>query len=110
GKDLNSFKLIAEALLNGNSELRLSSAKDPQQRERLVALLKQYEQTRTQAKAILDNLQGLVASREAQKSILGDSEALGKGLEDLALELESAGGVSWWLALLMIASLGALVA
>ncbi|WP_271008483.1 methyl-accepting chemotaxis protein [Paucibacter sp. B51] len=110
GKDLNSFKLIAEALLNGNSELRLSSAKDPQLRERLVALLKQYEQTRTQAKAILDNLQGLVASREAQKSILGDSEALRKGLEDLALELESAGGVSWWLALLMIASLGALVA
>jgi len=110
GKDLNSFKLIAEALLNGNSELRLASAKDPQLRERLGSLLKQFEQTRTQAKAILDNLQGLVASREAQKSILGDSEALRKGLEDLALELESAGGVSWWLALLMIASLGALVA
>ncbi|MCV2349813.1 methyl-accepting chemotaxis protein [Paucibacter sp. Y2R2-4] len=109
GKDLNSFKLITEALLNGSSELKLSAAKDAQMRTRLTTLLKQYEQTRSQASSILGNLQGLVSAREAQTSILADSEALRKGLEQVALELEKAGGVSVWLIALMLASLAALV-
>ncbi|MFY7864931.1 methyl-accepting chemotaxis protein [Roseateles sp.] len=109
GKDLNSFKLITEALLNGSSELKLNAAKDAQMRARLATLLKQYEQTRTQASSILGNLQGLVSAREAQTSILADSEALRKGLEQVALELEKAGGVSVWLIALMLASLTSLV-
>ena len=108
GKDLNSFKLITEALLNGSSELKLSAAKDAQMRTRLNTLLKQYEQTRSQASSILGNLQGLVAAREAQTSILADSEALRKGLEQVAIELEKAGGVSLWLIGLMLASLTSL--
>ena len=109
GKDLNSFKLITEALISGSPELRLAGAKDAQLRERLQTLLKQYEQTRTQASAILGNLQGLVSAREAQSSILADSEPLRKGLEKIAGELEETGGASWWLILLMVASLLALV-
>ena len=53
GKDLNTFKEIAEGLLNGSAELRLKASGDPQIRERLEALLKLYEQTRTDAGAIL---------------------------------------------------------
>ncbi len=109
GKDLASFKLITEALLSGSPELRLAGAKDPQLRERLNTLLTQYEQTRTQASAILGNLQSLVAAREAQTSILADSEPLRKGLEQTAQELEDAGGISLWLVLLMLASLAALI-
>ncbi len=109
GKDLNSFKLITDALVNGSVELRLPAAKDAQLRARLETLTKQYEQTRTQATAILGNLQGLVSAREAQSSILGDSESLRKGLEQVAFELESAGGVSMGLLALMLASLTALV-
>ena len=81
GKDLNSFREIAQGLVDGNQELRLPGTKDPQTKERLVALLKQYEETRTQASAILGNLQGLVSAREAQASIIADSEPLRKGLE-----------------------------
>jgi twitching motility protein PilJ len=81
GKDLNSFREIAQGLADGNQELRLPGTKDPQTKERLVALLKQYEETRTQASAILGNLQGLVSAREAQASIIADSEPLRKGLE-----------------------------
>jgi twitching motility protein PilJ len=66
GKDLNSFKEIAQGLLEGSPELRLAGSKDAQTRERLAALLKLYEETRTQAGAILGNLQGLVSAREAQ--------------------------------------------
>ncbi|MDN3921029.1 methyl-accepting chemotaxis protein [Roseateles violae] len=109
GKDLNSFKLITDALLNGSPQLRLAGAKDAQLRERLSHLLTQYEQTRTQASAILSNLQGLVSAREAQTSILADSEPLRKGLEQIAAELEGAGGASLLLILLMLASLAALV-
>lgn len=110
GKDLNSFKLITEALIHGSPELRLAGAKDAQLKERLNHLLKQYEQTRSQASAILGNLQGLVTAREAQSAILGDSEALRKGLEQVAQELESAGGAPAWLLVLMVASLLSLIA
>jgi twitching motility protein PilJ len=81
GKDLNTFKEVAEGLLAGSAELRLSPAVDPQVRERLEALLAQYEQTRIEAGAILGNLQGLVAAREAQASIIADSEPLRLGLQ-----------------------------
>ncbi|MEP7101212.1 MAG: methyl-accepting chemotaxis protein [Burkholderiales bacterium] len=81
GKDLNSFREIGQGLLDGNAELRLPATKDAATKERLVALMKQYEETRTQASAILGNLQGLVSAREAQASIVADSEPLRKGLE-----------------------------
>ncbi|NCT85568.1 MAG: methyl-accepting chemotaxis protein [Comamonadaceae bacterium] len=110
GKDLNSFKLITEALISGSPELRLNAARDPQLRERLQTLLKQYEQTRTQAAAILGNLQGLVSAREAQTAILNDSEPLRKGLEQVAGELEKSGGAGAGLIALLVLSLVALVA
>ncbi len=81
GKDLNSFREIADGLLNGNQELRLPPTRDAQTKERLEALLKQYEETRAEAGSILGNLQGLVSAREAQASIIADSEPLRVGLE-----------------------------
>jgi len=93
GKDLNSFKEIAQGLMDGSPELRLVGSKDEQTRERLDALLKLYEQTRTQAGAILGNLQGLVSAREAQASIIGDSEPLRRQLEDLQGKLSAQTGL-----------------
>jgi twitching motility protein PilJ len=52
-----------------------------------------YEQTRVQAGAILGNLQGLVSAREAQSSIIADSEPLRRGLEDLQGKLSSQTGL-----------------
>ena len=95
GKDLNSFKEIAQGLLEGSPELRLAAAKDPQTRERLEALLKQYEETRGQAGAILGNLQGLVSAREAQSAIVSDSEPLRRQLEDLQARLSSQTGLGF---------------
>ena len=83
GKDLNSFKEIAQGLLEGSPELRLGGTKDAQTRERLESLLKVYEETRTQASAILGNLQGLVSAREAQAAIIADSEPLRRSMEEL---------------------------
>ena len=83
GKDLNSFKEIAQGLLDGSPELRLPGTKDAQTRERLESLLKVYEETRSQASAILGNLQGLVSAREAQAAIIADSEPLRRAMEEL---------------------------
>ncbi|RVT52125.1 methyl-accepting chemotaxis protein [Rubrivivax albus] len=94
GKDLNSFREIADGLESGNPELRLPGTRDPQTREVLAELVKQYEQTRTQAGAILGNLQGLVQAREAQTSIVADSEPLRQGLDALQAQLTGTGGLS----------------
>ena len=94
GKDLNSFKEIAQGLKEGSPELRLTGSQDPQTRERLDALMTLYEQTRVQAGAILGNLQGLVSAREAQSSIIADSEPLRRGLEDIQSKLSSQTGLS----------------
>jgi twitching motility protein PilJ len=93
GKDLNTFREIADGLLKGNAELRLPGTKDPATRERLEQLIAQYEQTRSQASAILGNLQGLVSAREAQSAIVNDSEPLRKGLESLQQALDGQGGL-----------------
>jgi twitching motility protein PilJ len=110
GKDLNTFNEIATGLLNGSPELRLSASSDAQTREQLAALLKLYENTRTQATAILGNLQGLVAAREGQVSILNDSEVLRKDLEALQTALSSQTGLGGAaLATLLLAALLALL-
>ena len=93
GKDLNSFKEIAQGLQDGSPELRLAGSKDPQTRERLEALMALYEQTRVQAGAILGNLQGLVSAREAQASIIADSEPLRRNLEELQFNLSRQAGL-----------------
>ncbi|MDO8774357.1 MAG: methyl-accepting chemotaxis protein [Burkholderiaceae bacterium] len=94
GKDLNSFKEIAQGLQTGSAELRLAGTKDPQTRERLDALMALYEQTRVQAGAILGNLQGIVSAREAQVAIIADSEPLRRNLEDLQGKLSTKSGLS----------------
>jgi twitching motility protein PilJ len=94
GKDLNSFREIAEGLESGNPELRLPGTRDPQTRQVLAELVKQYEQTRAQAGAILGNLQGLVQAREAQTAIVNDSEPLRRGLDTLQQQLAGTGGLS----------------
>lgn len=93
GKDLNSFKEIAQGLLDGSPELRLSATKDPQTREQIDALIKLYEQTRTQAGAILGNLQGLVSARSAQITVINDSEPLRRDLEALQAQLATRTGL-----------------
>ena len=106
GKDLNSFKDIAHGLLDGSNALRLSGARDSQTREQLLALIKLYEGTRTQASIILDNLKGLVAAREAQTVILNDSEPLRLQLEELQNRLTAQTGIGpgQFLALLIAAA------
>ena len=87
GKDLNSFNEITKGLLDGNPQMGLPGTRDPQVRERLIALNKQYQETRARGSVILDNLGGLNAAREAQNAIVADSEPLRKNLETVQEKL-----------------------
>ena len=93
GKDLNSFREIAQGLLEGNADLRLTAVRDPQVRDQLQALLALFDKTRLQAGAILGNLQGLVSAREAQTTIVSDSEPLRRGLEALQNHVSQEAGL-----------------
>jgi len=110
GKDLNTFKEISQGVLNGSSELRLSPTRDAATREQIEALIKLYDETRVQAGAILGNLQGLVAAREAQSAILADSEPLRRNLEELQAKLAEHAGIGGGaLVLLVVSALFALL-
>ncbi len=104
GKDLNSFKEIAQGLLDGSPELRLNASKDAQTREQIEALIKLYELTRTQAGAILGNLQGLVSARSAQITIINDSEPMRRDLEALQADLATRTGLGTTSLLSLIAA------
>jgi twitching motility protein PilJ len=93
GKDLNNFKDLASALLEGSAELRLPAARDAQLRDRLAGLLRQYEETRGQAQLILGSLQGMVSARTAQSQVIADSEPLRKGLEQVQARLSAEAGL-----------------
>ena len=110
GKDLNEFKEIAEGLLNGSQDLKLSPTKDPAIREPLEALQKLFEGTRTQSSFILGTLQGLVASRDAQVAIIDDSEPLRKGLEQVQQRLAEGAGIGGFNVVLILLFLGTTVA
>jgi twitching motility protein PilJ len=100
-KDLNLFRELAQGLAEGSAEMRLPPTRDPETKERLVALLKAYEETRAQAASIMSNLPGLVAAREAQALIMADSEPLRKGIEVVATQLEQESAFSGAILLLM---------
>jgi len=109
GKDLNTFQEVSRGLLDGNAQQRLPGTRDAQARQQLEAILKTYEQTRTQAGAILGNLQGLVTAREGQSTILADSEPLRLALGELQVKLSERTGLGLGtIATLFILSLAAL--
>jgi twitching motility protein PilJ len=111
GKDLNAFKELGTGLRDGNPELKLRATKDQETIDRIDALLKLYEETRVQAGGILGNLQGMVAARDAQNSILTDSEPIRRQLEALQAKLAQQSDLEPWLvAVLTLAVLLALAA
>ncbi len=103
-RDLNSFSEITRALIDGNPQMGLPGIRDAQVRERLVALLKMYQETRARGTVILTNLPGMNAAREAQNTIVSDSEPLRKNLESVQERLGASTGFSGWTLVLLILS------
>ena len=106
GKDLNTFKDITQALLNGNADLHISPPKDAATREQVEAMIALFEEMRVKAGSILANLQGLVSAREAQSAIIADSEPLRRDLEDLQGKLSARTGIAGVSLAILILSAG----
>lgn len=103
-KDLKSFSEIAKAMREGNAELRLSAAKDPQTIAALDELILHYENTKSHAKGVLDNLDALVDARTAQSEVLNDSDPLRLKLSQLQEQLTPRGSLTDWKAGVLLLS------
>ena len=90
---LNLFRELTQDLLNGNRAKNLAAASSDAVRERLRKLLQLHSEAGAQASAVAGNLQGLVAAREAQTTIAGDSEPLNSALKSLRGGLQESSGL-----------------
>ncbi|MEO6363659.1 MAG: methyl-accepting chemotaxis protein [Caldimonas sp.] len=91
-KDLKAFNEISKALLDGSAPMGLPGMRDSVVRERLVGLVRTFQETKARGAVILANLAGLNAAREAQNSIVADSEPLRRHLEVVQDKLGAEGG------------------
>ena len=83
GRDLRTFRELADGVSAGSAQAR----------ERMAALLRQHDAAQAQSNAILANLRGLVAARDAQTVILADNVPLRTGLQTLQGRLAATGGL-----------------
>jgi twitching motility protein PilJ len=83
GKDTNTFRDLLEGLTNGSDALHISPARDPETRERLTELQKQFTAFQQQIGALLGNLQKIVASKQAEQQVFKENEDLRKSVLEL---------------------------
>ncbi|MGA2550143.1 MAG: methyl-accepting chemotaxis protein [Burkholderiaceae bacterium] len=76
GKDTNTFRDLLDGLANGSDSLRLSAARDPETKDRLTDLQKQFVSFQQQIGALLANLQKIVAAKQAEQLVFKDNENL----------------------------------
>ena len=83
GKDTNTFHDLLDGLANGSDALRLSPTKDPETKQRLDDLQKQFVSFQQQIGALLANLQKIVAAKQAEQLVFKDNEKLRGSISDL---------------------------
>lgn len=86
-KDIDTVSLLASGLLDGRADLGLTASADVQVREKLLVLIKLFDDSKTQAQVLLSSLPGLTAARTAQVAIVADSEGVRLRLDELQLAL-----------------------
>ena len=103
GKDTNEFRSLLLALREGNAQMRLAPAKDPETSARLEELATAFKTYQDSASAILGNMQRLIAAKNAAAAIFADSEKLLEATEKVASEYDAglSGGKMIYLVLLI---------
>jgi twitching motility protein PilJ len=109
GQDLDNSQRLTQSLLDGGTDPRLAAARDSTQRDKLQLLLRQQEQTRSEASVILNNMPGLAAARDAQVAINNEAEPLRRALDGLQQSLVGSSVWSGWLPWLAALSVAFLV-
>ncbi|WP_342620774.1 methyl-accepting chemotaxis protein [Rhodoferax sp. GW822-FHT02A01] len=93
-KDMATFKELAQTLLN--------TAKDGTTHDAAESVLKQFEELSAQGAAVLGNLPVLGAAREAQRSLVTDSEPMRRALEQVQDRLASHASVGAGVIVLLV--------
>ncbi|MGH8726568.1 MAG: methyl-accepting chemotaxis protein [Burkholderiales bacterium] len=75
-KDTNSFRESLGGLATGSEALRVSAVRDNEVRKKLEELQVAFKDYEGNARTILGNAQKLIASKEANRSIITQSESL----------------------------------
>ncbi len=86
GRDISLFKDLTQALLAGSETLRIAPASDGETRSRLQELAKVYSEFQASISGTLSSLPALVQAKDAELSILRDSEPLRQQVSELAQE------------------------
>ncbi len=89
GKDTNEFRTLLAALRDGNAQMRVAPAKDPETSARLEELATAFKTYQDSASAILGNMQRLIAAKNAAAAIFADSEKLLQETEKVATEYDA---------------------
>ena len=76
GRDINQFRDLTQALLQGSDALRLNASGDAETRIRLQELTRVYGEFQSSVAGAMGSLQAIVQSKEAELAILRDSEPL----------------------------------
>jgi twitching motility protein PilJ len=83
GRDINLFRDLTQALLQGSEALRISPATDPETRTRLQELTRVYADFQSSIGGAVTNLQSIVQAKQAELAIVRDTELLRQDFTDL---------------------------
>jgi twitching motility protein PilJ len=86
GRDISLFRDLTQALLAGSDTLRIAPANDNETRSRLQELVKVYGDFQSAISGTLTGLPALVQAKDAELSILRDSEPLRTQVAELSQE------------------------
>ena len=103
-RDLKTFADLAKGLVDGGGPQNFPGFRDPQLRDRMQVLLRNYQETSARGQLILANLPGATAARDAQNEIIVDSEPMRRNLERVQSELEAKAGLGFGTVTLLLLS------
>ncbi|MBK4733403.1 methyl-accepting chemotaxis protein [Noviherbaspirillum pedocola] len=110
GKDTNTFRDLIEGFLNGNDVMRLSPTREPDVRDKLLELQKDFAEYQKSVAGILGNLQNFIAAKQAEQLIFTQNEALRDKLTALQRAYrEQEESVGWTFWTMMVFALTALL-
>jgi twitching motility protein PilJ len=100
GKDTNTFRDIIDGFLNGSDIMRLSVTREPDVRDKLQELQKEFAGYQKAVAGILSNLQNFISAKQAEQLIFTQNETLREKLTMLQRayrEHEEATGWTFWM-------------
>jgi twitching motility protein PilJ len=92
GKDVGTFREVLQGLLKGSDTLRLTGVKDAETKQTLADLQKRFQDYESRVNSILQNMQKLVAAKQAARFVNQESEPLLQQSIKLSEEYDSEGG------------------